>query len=261
MEEVRTTKYKKEILKTDLGQDFKDLEECNQLQLNKKILKWKNVLAELTENSSRKKYIKQEKIPNPNPKGYDDDWMTDAKGHWIFRDVLDAQGNPVYNYSTHNPSAVRHFLDLEFHTFYKPNAPLRRVVSNGGYANDFNRQLFTEYLQTLKDNINKAVSIYNAREIELMAKHKEDARIHQNTEVECGCGGHYSIRNKLKHFATSKHEKWIGTQELPEDPKPAKKETPKSKEIDCGCGGHYSVGNKLKHFATGKHTKWEATQK
>ena len=144
------------------------------------------------------------------------------------------------------------------------NKPLRDTV-RGKHAtyDEYNKVLFKEYMQTLKDNINRAVEIFNTREIELEKKQKAEAKAHQSKEVECGCGGHYSIRNKLKHFATSKHEKWAETQE-PIEPvasKPDPKENPQNKEVECGCGGKYSVRNKLKHFATGKHTKWLESHK
>ena len=71
MEEVGTTapnpltqkqrQYRKYINATDLGQDFKDLEGKDQLQLNKKILKWTNVLNELNEMNRQ--------IPSPKFEG------------------------------------------------------------------------------------------------------------------------------------------------------------------------------------------------
>ena len=163
--------------------------------------------------------------------------------------------------------AIISFLDSQFHTKFVEFKELRSVVSDWGYKNDFNRELFKEYMQVLKDSINRAVTIFNTREIELDKKQKEEAKAHQNKEIECGCGGHYAIRNKLKHFETKKHEKWAETQEPEELSSVAQKAVPDPKyahqntEIECECGGKYSVRNKLKHFATGKHTKWVEAHK
>ena len=263
MEEVGTLtakqrQYRKYIKATDLGQEFNALEGKDQLQLNKKILKWSNVLKELQRMSAIETYPVQEKIPNTKPKkSWDDDWETDKQGRWIFRDALNPDGTVKMRKSMHDTTGIRNFLDSQFHTKFLEFKELRSVVSDYGYVNDFNKPLFKEYMQVLKDSINDAVQIFNTREKELEKKQKEEAKVHQNTEVECGCGGHYSIRNKLKHFETKKHEKWAETQD-PEEiiVKSETKDNPQNKEVICECGGKYSVRNKLKHFATGKHTKW-----
>jgi hypothetical protein len=259
MEEVRR-KYQKWINATELGEDFKDLEEKDQLQLNKKILKWTNILTDLQEMATIETYPVTEKIPNTKPKKYwNDDWETDAEGHWVFREVLNPDGSVKMRKHYRNQMGIIAFLDSQFHTKFLENKHLRSVVNDDGYANELNKPLFNQYVETLKANVNKAVAIFNARETELIQKQKEDMKAYASQEVECGCGGHYSMRNKAKHFETKKHEKWAETQtpiELPVAQKADPKDNPQNKEVECGCGGKYSVRNKLKHFATGKHTKW-----
>ena len=257
-----TNKYKKLISATEMGQDFKDLEEMNQLQLNKKILKWTNVLDELKEMYKIVQFpLKERKfIKSPHHTMYDD-YERNEKGEFIYYPVLNPDGSQKMGSRLNDKFAIRQYLDSIFHLKLKINKPLRDTV-RGRYANydEFNKDLFKEYIQMLKDNINRAVTIYNTREIELEKKQKEEAKAHQNKEIECGCGGHYSIRNKLKHFETKKHEKWAETQEPEEVIVTAQKADPKenaqNKEVECECGGKYTVRNKLKHFATGKHTKW-----
>jgi hypothetical protein len=275
MEEVRTApiastpKYRKLISATELGEDFRDLEDKDQLQLNKKILKWKNVLEELQElNKLTTEQVKEGKwIKSPYHKMYDD-WEREPapKGEWrqqsiILYPVFNEDGTPKMKtfLAGANKVEIRRYLDSIFHLKLKMNKPLRDVV-RGKYPTiyDYNKELYKEYMQTLKDNINRAIKIFNTREIELEKKQKEEAKAHQNKEIECGCGGHYSIRNKLKHFATSKHEKWAEKQE-PIEPvasKPDTKYEHQNTEVQCECGGKYSIRNKLKHFATGKHTKY-----
>lgn len=280
MEEVRTApvastpKYRKLISATELGEDFRDLEEKDQLQLNKKILKWKNVLEELQElTKTTTEQVREGKwIKSPIHSQFDD-WEREPapKGDWrqqskILYPVFNEDGTPKMRTYLESSKRyeIRRYLDSIFHLKLLMNKPLRDTV-RGKHAtyDEYNKVLFKEYMQTLKDNINRAVEIFNTREIELEKKQKAEAKAHQSKEVECGCGGHYSIRNKLKHFATSKHEKWAETQE-PIEPvasKPDPKENPQNKEVECGCGGKYSVRNKLKHFATGKHTKWLESHK
>jgi hypothetical protein len=258
MEEVKK-KYQKMISATELGEDFRDLESKDQLQLNKKILKWTNILEHLEEMATIETSRVMEKIPNTKPKKYwDDDWETDAEGHWVFREVLNPDGTVKTRKSYRNQMGIIAFLDSQLHTKFLENKHLRSVVNNDGYANELNKVLFNEYLKTLKENVNRAVAIFNAREMELIQQQKESMKAYASQEIECGCGGHYSVRNKAKHFETKKHEKWAETQ-TPIEPvveKADPKDNPQNKEVDCGCGGKYSVRNKLKHFATGKHTKW-----
>jgi hypothetical protein len=258
MEEVRR-KYQKWISATELGEDFRDLESKDQLQLNKKILKWTNILENLQEMAKIDTYPVTEKIPNTKPKKYwNDDWETDAEGRWVFREVLNPDGTVKMRKSYHDQAGIISFLDSQFHTKFLENKHLRSVVNDDGYANDLNKVLFTEYVKTLKESVNRAVDIFNAREIQLIQQQKEAMKAYASQEIECGCGGHYSMRNKAKHFETKKHEKWAETQ-TPIEPVAEKadpKDNPQNKEVECGCGGKYSVRNKLKHFATGKHTKW-----
>lgn len=258
MEEVRR-KYQKWINATELGEDFRDLESKDQLQLNKKILKWTNILEQLEAWATIETYPVMERIPNTKPPKYwNDDWETDAEGLLVHREVLNPDGTVKMRKHYRDQPAIIAFLDSQFHTKFLENKHLRSVVNDDGFANDLNKVLFKQYMETLKANVNKAVTIYNARVIEMEKKQKEDIKAYQSQEIECGCGGHYSMGNKTKHFATKKHEKWAETQ-TPIEPVAEKadpKDNPQNKEVECGCGGKYSVRNKLKHFATGKHTKW-----
>lgn len=258
MEEVRR-KYQKWINATELGEDFKDLEGKDQLQLNKKILKWTNILEHLEDKATIVISPVRERIPNTKPPKYwNDDWETDAEGVLVHRDVLNPDGTVKTTKHYRHAMGIIEFLNSQFHTKFLENRHLRSVVNDDGFRNDLNTVLFKQYMETLKANVNKAVTIYNAREIELIKKQKEDIKAYQSQELECGCGGHYSMGNKTKHFATKKHERWAETQ-TPIEPVAEKtdpKDNPQNKEVECGCGGKYSVRNKLKHFATGKHTKW-----
>jgi len=275
MEEVGTTqsastpKYRKLISATELGQDFIDLEGKDQLQLNKKILKWKNIAEELTElTTPTTEQVKEGKwIKSPIHSSLDD-WEREPApaGEWreqsiIYYPVFNPDGTPKMKtyLAGANRYAIRKYLDSIFHLKLNINKPIRDAV-RGKHPEyyEYNKQLFKEYMQTLKDNVNRAITIFNGREIEIEKKQKEDAKAYATQEIECGCGGHYSMRNKAKHFETKKHEKWAETQ-TPIEPVAQKadpKDNPQNKEVECGCGGKYSVRNKLKHFATGKHTKW-----
>lgn len=258
MEEVKK-KYQKYINATELGEDFRDLENKDQLQLNKKILKWTNILEQLEEMARIETYPVTELIPNTKPKKYwNDDWETNEDGTLIYRNVLNPDGTVKMRRSYRNQMGIIAFLDSQLHTKFLENKHLRSVVNDDGFSNDLNKPLFKQYVETLKANVNRAVDIFNAREIELIKKQKEDIKAYQSQEIECGCGGHYSMGNKTKHFATKKHEKWAETQ-TPIEPVAEKadpKDNPQNMEVECPCGGKYSVRNKLKHFATGKHTKW-----
>ena len=265
MEEVRRRKYQKEIDATELGEDFRDLEEKDQLQLNKKILKWSNILAQLKEWDRRipKQVTEGKWIKSPIHSQFDD-WEREQApaGEWRLQKekqypVFNADGTPKIVYTINDTTAIRAYLRSVFHTKFLENLPVKKIVNDGkGYS--YNRELFKEYGDVLKENVNRAVDIFNAREIELIKKQKEDIKAYQSQEIECGCGGHYSMGNKTKHFATKKHEKWAETQTPIESvaEKADPKDNPQNKEVECGCGGKYSVRNKLKHFATGKHTKW-----
>ena len=67
---------------------------------------------------------------------------------------------------------------IQFWNFYKQNAAQIWTAAKD------------HYLAT-KEAHDEALKIHKAE--------------HQNTEVACPCGGKYSLRNKLKHFATQKH--------------------------------------------------------
>lgn len=253
MEGVGTNKYRKLIeTKTELGEDFRNLADCNQLQLNKKILKWRNVLADLELWSKVQMVPYTIKVPNtPRPQS------------WVDYDIVPAlndDGTPKLRGSFNDRQKIRDYLNEVFKTHNKVNAKLRVVMENAdsSSASDFNRDLFREYMKILRENIDKAVQMYNSKIIELVEIKNAKANEYKSKEVECECGGKYSMRNKHKHFLTKKHTDWEQTQAPIVQPevKAEVKENPQNQEVMCECGGKYTVRNKQTHFKTAKHKKF-----
>jgi hypothetical protein len=91
-----------------------------------------------------------------------------------------------------------------------------QLLDSTGHYRDFRThriQFWSYYKKNLGDLWASAKEHYLATKEahdNALKIHKEE---HQKTEVVCQCGGKYSIRNKLKHFATQKHVKFCALNE------------------------------------------------
>ena len=62
-----------------------------------------------------------------------------------------------------------------------------------------------EYVRRLKLLLRLATEHYQSTKILHDAQLKERMILHQNSDINCACGGKYSLRNKQKHLKTQKH--------------------------------------------------------
>lgn len=76
-----------------------------------------------------------------------------------------------------------------------------------------NMEFWREYRRYYQSIIADAEEWYNTEKEKHDLTHKENMAVHQKTDVVCECGGHYSLRNKVKHCSTKKHLKFLGEPE------------------------------------------------
>jgi hypothetical protein len=69
----------------------------------------------------------------------------------------------------------------------------------------YNETFWSKYRLFSKNLILDAGAHYKAQKELNENALKTKMADHQKTDVICECGGHYSLRNKIKHFSTQKH--------------------------------------------------------
>lgn len=156
------SKYQKEIEQSDMYLEFVNYKEMSQLELSKKIPKWRKIFDdEGIKYSSYQRKLHLKKY------------------------CSNCDANVIYIHST--------ILDQTNH-----NRPFKK-------CNDL---FWIDYIKICKKLCLDAEEHYKTQkelnETELKAK----METHQKTDIVCECGGHYSLRNKVKHFTTQKHIKF-----------------------------------------------------
>jgi hypothetical protein len=151
--------YKSNVEETDMYLDLVNYKEMSQLELSKKLPKWRKIFND-------------EKIKGG---------CYQRKLH-LRKYCSNCDDDVIYIHST--------ILDHTNH-----NRPFK----------SYNQLFWNEYRKITRKLILDAEEHYKTQkdlnEMETKAKMVE----HQKTDVVCECGGHYSLRNKVKHFSTQKH--------------------------------------------------------
>jgi len=152
---------------TDIAMDLGNYIQSSQLELSKKIPKWKSVVEKMVKEIDGSQY---ELVVNAVRKKH------------------------LMKYCSGCDEKVIFIFD-EWRDSYNHKKPWRKV----------NVKFYAKYLEYRKALIADAEAFFLAKkaENELALKVKMDA--HQSTEVICECGGKYSMRNKSKHSKTQKH--------------------------------------------------------
>ncbi len=83
--------------------------------------------------------------------------------------------------------------------------------------------------------------------------HKEEVNAKQKEVIDCSCGDTYTRSNKLYHYDTPKHKKFVETG-IVED----KTIIPLTQVIICPCGSDHTYANHLRHAETDVHKRYEA---
>lgn len=68
-----------------------------------------------------------------------------------------------------------------------------------------NKEFWKAFRLDSKRIIDEAEDWYRSQKEILDQALKVKMDKHQSADIRCDCGGHYSVRNKQKHFATKKH--------------------------------------------------------
>lgn len=160
------------LSKSDIYQDLDDFKNLSQLELSKKIPKWKKIREEIT----------RDKDGDP----YGEATKTIKRKDHIMKYCKECDPNTVFFFDT--------ILDSTNHW-----RPWRK------YSPRFWEVYKAYYKKVLED----AEAFYLARKAEIEEEVKAKKSEALKTEIECGCGGHYSARNKAKHVATKKHVQWL----------------------------------------------------
>ncbi len=84
-------------------------------------------------------------------------------------------------------------------------------------------------------------------------KHKEKINAKQKEVLDCPCGDTFTRSNKLYHYDTPKHKKFLETGVI-ED----KIIIPLTQMIICPCGSDHTYANHLRHATTDVHKRYEA---
>jgi hypothetical protein len=154
--------HQKDVEVSDFYLEFINYKEMNQLELSKKIPKWRKIFND--EGIRYSSYKRKQHL----------------KKYCSQCDV-----SKIFNYST--------ILD---HTNHK--RPWRT-------CNDL---FWNEYRTIARHRLSEVDEYYRSKKIENETELKLKMSEHQKTEVVCECGGHYSLRNKIKHCITQKHIKF-----------------------------------------------------
>lgn len=163
-----------EIRLTEIYADLNTYKDMTQLELSKKIPKWKLVLekgfpacySDAERNRQRLAHVKKFcEFADTN--------ITIIKEKWDFKDNW-------------GHSMTRKKINMEF---------------------------WREYRDYFHSIIANAEDWYNTEKEKHDREHKENMAVHQKTDVKCECGGHYSLRNKVKHCSTKKHLAFLGEPE------------------------------------------------
>ena len=157
------SQYQKEIEQSDMYLEFVNYKEMSQLELSKKIPKWRKIYNdEGIKNSSyqRKSHLKKY--------------------------CSNCDANVIYNHST-----------ISDHT------------NHNRHWKTCNDLFWIDYRKICKKLCLDAEEHYKTQKDLHEAELKAKMENYQKTDIVCECGGHYSLRNKVKHFTTQKHIKYI----------------------------------------------------
>jgi hypothetical protein len=164
---------KEAVSKTDIYQDMNDYQNMSQLELSKKIPKWKKVREDM----------------------YKDDNGNIMEGDTV-RNV--ARKDHTMKYAKDADPNVVFFFDT-----YKDHTNHERQWRK------YSPRFWTAYSDYYKKIMTDAEAFYLQRKAEIEATTKANMATKLSEEVECDCGGHYSVRNKAKHMTTKKHIKYL----------------------------------------------------
>jgi hypothetical protein len=167
---------KEAVSKTDIYQDMNDYQNMSQLELSKKIPKWKKVRDEIYLDKDNNEIIppERETLRNIARKDHTMKYARDA-----------------------DPNVAFHMDTIMDHTGH--NRLFRK----------YSPRFWTAYSDYYKKTLLDAEALYLQRKAEIEATTKANMATKLSEEVECDCGGHYSVRNKAKHMTTKKHIKYL----------------------------------------------------
>lgn len=162
------TEFQKSLIYKDIG-DFTNM---SQLELSKKIPKWKRVWNELKENHA---------------------WIIDysigmlARKHHFLNYCRDCDKEKMFwndRYQVEGETSYRNYL--------KPR-----------------QDFWLSYTKKYETLLSQADEFYESRKALIDNERNNKLNEYLKEEVACECGGKYSHRNKAKHFLTQKHLKFF----------------------------------------------------
>ena len=160
------------VSKTDIFQDLNDYQNMNQLELSKKIPKWKKVRDDMYKDG--------------------DQVVTSETARNVFRK------EHTKKYASEADPNVAFFWDT-----FKDHTGHNRAWRQ------YSPRFWKEYSDYYKKILIDAEALYLQRKAEIESETKAKMATHLSEEVVCDCGGHYSVRNKAKHMTTKKHIKYL----------------------------------------------------
>jgi len=163
----KMTEFQKSLIYKDIG-DFTNM---SQLELSKKIPKWKRVWNEMKENGA----------------GRDGAFGILAKKHHLLNYCRDCDRDKMFyndRYQVEGETSYRDFLKPIYH-------------------------FWDIYIKKYRDLLSQADEFYESKKALIDNERKEKLNDYLKEEVVCECGGKYSHRNKAKHFLTQKHLKFL----------------------------------------------------
>lgn len=177
-----------EVRKSKMYLDLVGWRDMNQLQLNKKIVKLTNHL-------------------NP-PLHYIDD---DGIKHTAYGNVRNlAYYSKRYannHFEVCNQSKI--WINCENVIYYSRNGKDKKLngddICKVEPSKMVNRDFVNYYIALMKKLLTAMKDLYNERKEKIQVEAKTSLKEYLANDVVCECGGHYSNRNKTKHFLTKKH--------------------------------------------------------
>ena len=163
----KMTEFQKSLIYKDIG-DFINM---SQLELSKKIPKWKRVWNEMRENGA----------------GRDDAIGMLTRKHHLLNYCRDCNRDSMFwndRYQVEGETSYRNYL--------KPR-----------------QDFWLSYIKKYETLLMQADEFYESKKALIDNERKEKLNDYLKEEVVCECGGKYSHRNKAKHFLTQKHLKFL----------------------------------------------------
>jgi hypothetical protein len=177
-----------EFKKTKMYLDIEGWRDLDQMRLQKKIVKIRNHL---------------------DPHSYhEDETGVKQKYHSQIRSHIQYSKRFCNNHFELCNQA-RIWVDATNTIFYSRNGKDRKLngddICKVEKTHRIREEFVLFYIKTMKYLLKLMEDLYEERRVVIQAEQVQKLKEHQAKDIECECGGHYSMRNKLKHFQTKKH--------------------------------------------------------